>query len=209
MKRIGSYGHLILMVKKAITDVVALKKNIPPKYDWTPHIESTVLTHLGKTGIISTFPLSILHIQKRQISSLSYYLGILLDIPPVYEETLKIATEHIPSSNRERIDTLTLALDILDRLLMIKEWEEKAEKSIHDIYRYLLRDFMGEKSTIMGALNILSMLKVADRIDINPYIRQCLIETLKEYGLIDKENVALLTKLIAEKDIPSILCSTP
>ena len=206
MERIGSYGHLILMLKKAITDVVALKKNTLPKYDWTPHIESAVLTHLEKTGIISAFPLAILHIQKRQISSLSYYLGILLDIPPVYEETLKIAIEYIPQSEKEKINTLTLALDVLDRLLMIEKWQEKAKNSIQSIYKYLLRDFMEEGNTIMCAMNILAMLKVGDRVDIHPRIRKCVIETLKEYGLIDKKNVVLLTKLIAEENIPPLLC---
>ncbi len=198
----NTYGQLILMLKKAMTDIVALKKHVPRKYDYGLKLESATLKWLGYLGMIS-FPLAQLHIDDFSISSLAYYIGILLEIPTIYNDVLSILTHRWQENIK--IESIGVALDVIDRLLMIENYKDKAEASLDDAYKYLLKDFFSEHAYTLSALNMLTMAKVSDRIDIHPDIKSHVIDTIRQYHLASPDDIKYLIRLKADGSIPDML----
>ncbi len=191
------------MLKKAITDITALKLGSPPKYNYGLKLEEKTLTWLSSLNI-QAFPLAILHINGRKISSLSYYLGILLDIPAIHSDVVSILTNW-DKKQRYNIQTISLALDVNDRLLTIDKWRDKARQILEKTYLYLLKDFTNDTAQIISSLNILAMSKVAENIEMHPTLKDSIINTLSQHQLIDKKDIPFLIRLKTNKNIPSLL----
>ena len=198
----NTYGHLILMLKKAYTDVVALKKHVPRKYDYGLKLESATLTWLSSRGMLA-FPLALMHIEGFSISSLSYYMGILLDIPAIYDDMLHILTHCWQKDIK--IESIGIALDVIDRLLTTEDHKEMAQVSLEKAYKYLLKDFFTDHAYTLSALNILAMAKVSDRVDIHPEIKKHIIDTIRQYHLASPDDIKYLVRLKADSSIPALL----
>ena len=193
----------MLMFKKAMTDIAALKMNVPKLYQYDLKLEERTIRWLGDLGM-RAFPLGVLHIQKFTISTFSYYLGILLEVPWIYDDVLDILTRRWRREDI-KVDSIKLALDIIDRLSTVEKYRKDAIQSIEDVYRYIMRDYFSSYAYALSALQLINMAKLFDSVELHPEIRKRVFGTLRDYSEVVSEDIRYFVRIKAAKNIPNLL----
>lgn len=196
-------GFSMLMLKKAITDLAALKTGAPRLYQYDLKLEEKTIKWLGDLGM-KAFPLGTLCIYKFTISTFSYYLGILLDVPWIYEDVLEILTRRWRRKDI-RVDSIKLALDTIDRLYTIEKYREDAIQSIEDVYKYIMRDYFSPYAYAISAFQLINIAKLSDTVELHPEIRNRVLEALKNYGEVRSEDVRYFVRIKVSRNVPNLL----
>lgn len=191
------------MLKKAITDLAALKTGAPRLYQYDLKLEEKTIKWLGYLGM-KAFPLGTLCIYKFTISTFSYYLGILLDVPWIYEDVLEILTRRWRRKDI-RVDSIKLALDTIDRLYTIEKYREDAIQSIEDVYKYIMRDYFSPYAYAISAFQLINIAKLSDTVELHPEIRNRVLEALKNYGEVRSEDVRYFVRIKVSRNVPNLL----
>jgi len=190
------------MLKKAITDIAALKLKAPRLYQYDLKLEEKTIKWLGNLGM-RAFPLGVVHIQKFTISTLSYYLGILLEVPWIYNDVLDILTRRWRREDI-KVDSIKLALDIIDRLSTLEKYREDVIQSIEDVYKYIMRDYFSPYAYVLSAFQLINMAKLFDTVELHPEIRERVFVVLKDYGAVISEDIKYFVRLQVGKNIPNL-----
>lgn len=196
-------GFSMLMLKKAITDLAALKTGAPRLYQYDLKLEEKTIKWLGDLGM-KAFPLGTLCIYKFTISTFSYYLGILLDVPWIYEDVLEILTRRWRRKDI-RVDSIKLALDTIDRLYTIEKYREDAIQSIEDVYKYIMRDYFSPYAYAISAFQLINIAKLSDTVELHPEIRNRVLEALKNYGEVRSEDARYFVRIKVSRNVPNLL----
>lgn len=191
------------MLKKAITDLAALKTGAPRLYQYDLKLEEKTIKWLGDLGM-KAFPLGTLCIYKFTISTFSYYLGILLDVPWIYEDVLEILTRRWRRKDI-RVDSIKLALDTIDRLYTIEKYREDAIQSIEDVYKYIMRDYFSPYAYAISAFQLINIAKLSDTVELHPEIRNRVLEALKNYGEVRSEDARYFVRIKVSRNVPNLL----